>query len=89
MIYVQESLVPEEKIIFGGYFHWMYTVSAITWIFIGFLMSLAVLYGGIMFQFSGLPSEYYVEAIWELHPFIRLGALAVFLFGILKLLYKD
>lgn len=84
MIYVQESLVPEEKIIFGGYFHWMYTVSAISWIFIGLFLSIAILYAGIKLEYSNLPSAYYMEAVWELNPLIRLGALAVFLFGILR-----
>ena len=84
MIYVQESLVPEEKIIFGGYFHWMYTVSAVTWIFIGFLLSLAVIYGGIKLEYSHLPASYYMEAVWQLNPLVRLGALAMFLFGIFK-----
>lgn len=84
MIYVQESLVPEEKIVYAAQFHWMYTVSAATWIVMGFLFSLFVLYGGILITYDSLPTAYYAEAVWELHPGIRLAALAMMLFGILK-----
>lgn len=86
MIYVQESLVPEEKIIFGGYFHYMYTVSAVSWIVIGTLISFVILWAGVEFTFGdyNLAWSDYGTAIWELHPGVRLGALIAFLFGILR-----
>lgn len=85
MIYVQESLVPEEKIIFGGYFHWMYTASAASWIVVGLIMSIGILYGGVMLEYKTMPPlEYISDVLWDIHPIIRIAALLCFLFGILK-----
>ncbi len=84
MIYVQESLVPEERIVFGAQFHWMYDVSAFSWLFIGVIMGLSVLWGGIMVTYESLPASYWFDAVWELDPVIRLVALGMVLFGILK-----
>ena len=84
MIYVQESLVPEEKIVYAAQFHWMYTVSACFWLVIGLILGWFVLYSGILITFQDLPSAYYTEAVWELNPMIRFAALGMVLFGILK-----
>jgi hypothetical protein len=56
MLYVQQSLNPNEEIVRVGEFHWWYTFNAITWIVIGFAGLIAVLYAG-----------YY----WEINQFIR------------------
>lgn len=82
MIYVQQSLVPGEKIVFGGFFHWMYTVSALSWIFIGLFMAFMLIHGAMYVQYSEIPPlSYYVQAMWELHPYVRLGAFCLMLFG--------
>ena len=85
MIYVQQSLVPGEKIVFGGFYHWMYTFSALSWIFIGFIMAFIVIHSAIFLQFQAIPpSDVYLEAMWSLHPYVRIGAFCLFVFGLFQ-----
>lgn len=70
MLYVQQSLGPNEEILKGAHFHWMYTFNAVMWIFIGLGMALALAYGGIWWEvsqavrenFGNIPAEMYDEA---------------------------
>lgn len=52
MLYVQQSLGPNEEIIHIGHFHWMYTFMAVLWVFIGLGMSLGLLWFGIYAEVS-------------------------------------
>jgi hypothetical protein len=45
MLYVQQSLGPDEELVYVGQFHWMYTMSAGIWVGIGILMTIGVLVG--------------------------------------------
>jgi len=44
MLYVQQSLAPDEELVYVGQFHWMYTTSAAIWVGVGILMTIAVLW---------------------------------------------
>ncbi len=43
MLYVQQSLGPDEELVHIGRFHWMYTVSSTVWIVIGLVGAIGVL----------------------------------------------
>ena len=44
MLYVQQSLGPQEEILMGARFHWMYTLQAIGWILFGLALGICVGY---------------------------------------------
>lgn len=88
MLYVQQSLSPNEEIIHIGHFHWMYTLLAMLAIFWGILGCIAVIVGAIYVQDHFLHG-FSVDATWlgkvkELHPGVRIGAFFVFIFGVLR-----
>lgn len=70
MLYVEQSLNPNEEIIRIGEFHWLYTVNAAFWIVIGFGLMCGILYGGyywevsraVSAQFYGLPDALMKQA---------------------------
>ncbi|MDE2335745.1 MAG: PH domain-containing protein [Alphaproteobacteria bacterium] len=70
MLYVQQSLGPDEELLTGARFHWMYTVRAVFWIMFGLALGIAIGSGGIWWVVSSeiretygdLPSELYDRA---------------------------
>lgn len=52
MLYVQQSLGPNEEILMGARFHWMYTVNAVIWILMGIGAGFALAYGAIWWEIS-------------------------------------
>lgn len=88
MLYVQQSLSPDEEIIHVGHFHWFYTMTAIMAIFWGILGCIAVIVGAVYFQqnywhgFS--PEAGWLDKVQELHPAIRIAAFFVFIFGVFR-----
>jgi uncharacterized membrane protein YdbT with pleckstrin-like domain len=72
MLYVQQSLGPDEEILMGARFHWMYTVQAVFWIFFGISIGIAVGYGAIWWivtsmirdVYPGLPAHLFEQA-WQ------------------------
>lgn len=70
MLYVEQSLNPNEEIIHIGEFHWFYTFNAALWIVIGFMLMGGILYAGYYWevsqamshQFQGLPSSLIPQA---------------------------
>lgn len=88
MLYVQQSLSPDEEIIHIGHFHWFYTFNAIMAIFWGILGCVVVIVGAIYFTenyWHGFtPDASWLEKVQELHPAIRIGAFFVFVFGVLR-----
>lgn len=87
MLYVQQSLGPDEELVHIGKFHWMYTVRAFLSIFWGIIMGFVVLIVAVnAYKFLGyLPNKAGVlEMIQALHPGIRLVAFFMFIFGLLK-----
>ena len=56
MLYIQQSLNPNEEIIKVGHFHWWYTFNAMMWLVIGVAMMTGILY-----------AAYY----WEVMQFVK------------------
>lgn len=88
MLYVQQSLGPDEELVHIGKFHWMYTVHAFLAIFWGLILSLCVIFFSVyaysylgMYRISNITV---MEAIQALHPGIRIFAFIVFVFGLLR-----
>jgi len=71
MLYVQQSLGPNEEILMGARFHWMYTLTAVFWILFGLAIGIALGYAAIWWEISShirntysadLPPELYQQA---------------------------
>ncbi len=88
MLYVQQSLGPDEELVHIGQFHWMYTVNAffsIIWGLILGIVIIAVAIKGYSFAYPDLLKDATVmQSILILHPAIRIFAFLVFVFGLLK-----
>lgn len=86
MLYIQESLGPDEELVHVGSFHWTYTLNAFVSILWGVGVSLGVLIASVfMYKQLGYfpPDLGWVEAITYLHPILRLGSFMVFIFGLI------
>lgn len=91
MLYIQESLGPDEELVHVGRFHWMYTLNACMSIVAGLVGCIAVIWGGIYFQMSfgeGIQARGWLGIIREVHPGIRLGGFFMFLLGLLGFAQK-
>lgn len=72
MLYVQQSLAPNEEVLMGARFHWMYTLQAVFWILFGLALGIIVGYAGIWWvvsqeirqSYPGLPDELFAQA-WD------------------------
>ncbi len=87
MLYVQQSLGPNEELVHIGRFHWMYTVGAFMAILWGIIGSVMVVLGAIyMYQLLGKypPNLPLLEQIRNLHPGIRILAFVVFILGLMS-----
>ena len=87
MLYVQQSLSPDEEIIHIGHFHWFYTMTAILAIVWGILGCIAVIVGAVYVQsnyMDGFIATGWLGMVQELHPGVRIGAFFVFIFGVLR-----
>jgi len=58
MLYIQQSLNPNEEIIRVGEFHWWYTFNAALWIVIGVIGMGLVLYGGYYYEVYQTVNQY-------------------------------
>lgn len=91
MLYVQQSLGPDEELIYVGHFHWMYTVNAFMAIFFGMLISVLIIIAGIIFKkMTGVfPSELPVTvAIPALPVYVKGMAFLMFVFGVYSFAIK-
>lgn len=87
MLYVQQSLGPDEELVHIGRFHWMYTVNAFMSIVWGIVMSIIIIIASVIgyVQFGKLPQGIGVfESIPYLHPGLRAFSFIVFILGLLK-----
>lgn len=87
MLYVQQSLGPDEELVHVGKFHWMYTVNAFLAIFWGLVGSILVIVAasyayGFMDKIP--PGTSVFDSIKILHPGIRIFSFLVFIFGLLR-----
>ena len=70
MLYVHQSLGPDEEILAEARFHWMYTINAVYWIMLGLAFAIAIGYAAIWWDvthtirafFPGLPDSMFDEA---------------------------
>lgn len=87
MLYVQQSLGPDEELVHVGHFHWVYDIKAYMAIVWGVVISVAVIWGSI-FAYKQL--GYYPQdipllmAVKNLHPGLRIFAFIVFILGVLS-----
>lgn len=94
MLYVQQSLAPDEELVHIGRFHWFYDVLALMNIFWGFFFAVSVLVSAITLQqyFPSLPvmqirletDDSWLRMVQKLHPGVKLFSLLVFVIGVLK-----
>lgn len=87
MLYVQQSLGPDEELVHIGKFHWMYTISAFFSIFWGLVGAILVIVVAVnAYHVLGkIPTNAgFFETIHIIHPGIRVIAFLVFIFGLLK-----
>lgn len=87
MLYIQQSLGRNEKLIHIGQFHWMYTFMACMNIFWGVLVGVVIIVGGIYGQSYFGPGFYSVDLIGqvrELHPGVKLFAFMALISGLLQ-----
>jgi len=87
MLYVQQSLGPDEELIHIGKFHWMYTISAFLSIFWGLVSAIVVMVGAYYaYQIMGkLPAEFgFFESIKQIHPLVRAFSFLIFIMGLVK-----
>ncbi len=87
MLYVRQSLAPDEEIVYVGQFHWMYTLKAVFSIFVGFVGAIMVLYAGHYFTAHygvGFYAQGWVGQVRELHPVIKLACVFTFVLGLFR-----
>lgn len=86
MLYIEQSLGPDEELVHVGNFHWMYTVQAFMSIIWGMVISLLIVIGSVVIykQMAWFPWELPTfEGIQYLHPGIRIAAFVAFILGLL------
>lgn len=88
MLYVQQSLGPEEELVHIGKFHWMYTVNAFMAIVWGIVTSIFIIFGAILIynqmSWFSVPNMSLLEQIREIHPMLRIFSFIVFVLGLLS-----
>lgn len=87
MLYVEQSLGPDEELVHIGKFHWMYTLHAFMAILWGVLGSIMVIAGSTFayMQLGKLPPDVgWFSAVAYLHPGLRIFAFIVFVLGLLS-----
>lgn len=87
MLYVQQSLGPDEELIHVGKFHWMYTVNsflAILWGLVGAIMIMFIAYKAYEFMGKLPPRTGFFSAIQIIHPGIRGVSFLFFILGLVK-----
>jgi hypothetical protein len=87
MLYVEQSLGPNEELVHVGKFHWMYTVQAFMAIAWGIVISIMIVLGGVIIYKQmgwfprGLPA---LEGVQYLNPALRIAAFIAFVMGLLS-----
>lgn len=87
MLYIQQSLGPDEEVVHIGQFHWMYTIQAFMAIVWGISGSIVVIAGSIFVykQMGQFPPDIgMLDAVRYLHPGLRAFSFLVFVLGLLR-----
>lgn len=90
MLYVQQSLGPDEELVHIGKFHWMFTIRAFMSIFWGIVGAIVMIVVSVnLYRYFGYiePNMPFSEMIHIIHPGIRIAAFGVFLLGLIKFSY--
>ena len=85
MLYIQQSLGPNEEIIHIGDFHWMHDVKAVFNIFFGVIMACIVVIGGVYgyYKMGKIPPTVSMqEAVAYLPMSLKIFAFSLFLLGV-------
>jgi uncharacterized membrane protein YdbT with pleckstrin-like domain len=93
MLYVQQSLAPDEELVHIGRFHWFYDVVAVMNIFWGFFFAVSVLMAAVILQ-SYIPvkimsappeaGDSWLTLVQKLHPGVKLFSLLLAVIGVMK-----
>jgi uncharacterized membrane protein YdbT with pleckstrin-like domain len=87
MLYVRQSLGPDEELVYAGHFHWMYTLKAIFSIVIGFIGAVGIIYAGLYYYNnygSGFYSQTLIGQIRELPAVVKMACIFTFLMGLFR-----
>lgn len=87
MLYIQQSLGPNEELIYVGHYHWMHDVKAAFNIVWGALMAVMIIFGGILiYQKMGkFPAGIdFATGVENLHIGFKIGAFGAFVMGLLS-----
>lgn len=93
MLYVQQSLAPDEELVHIGRFHWFYDLIAIMNIVWGLFFAVAILAAAVTLQqyvpvkIMRVPPEAgdgWITLVQKLHPGVKLFSLLIFIIGVLK-----
>lgn len=91
MLYIQQSLGPNEELVHVGKFHWMYTVNAFMAILWGMAASIFTVVASVFMyaQLHMLPDNIgWLQSVQILHPGLRLLAFVVFVLGLFSFVHK-
>ncbi|MCC6598938.1 MAG: PH domain-containing protein [Alphaproteobacteria bacterium] len=91
MLYVEQSLGPDEELVHVGQFHWLYTVQAFMSIIWGVILSVMIIAGAVVIykQFGWFkPDVAWLDAVRDLHPGVRIFSFIVFVLGLLGFAQK-
>lgn len=87
MLYIEQSLGPEEELVHIGSFHWMYTLNAFMTVIWGVIGSIIVIAGSTFayVQLGHFPPDIGIfTAVKYLHPGLRIFAFIVFVLGLMS-----
>lgn len=91
MLYVEQSLGPDEELVHVGQFHWFYTVTAfasILWGVVGSLIILQLVIVGYMFMERFPQDISFYHAIQYMHPGFKILAFVIFILGVMSFAQK-
>lgn len=91
MLYIEQSLGPNEELVFVGRFHWMYTVHALFSMFFMVLASVMALMAGVYayIQLGKFPPHVdWIMAVPYTHPGLRIFSFLLFILGLFSFANK-
>ncbi len=91
MLYVEQSLGPDEELVHVGKFHWFHTFQAFMGIFWGVAGCIVSLMACVyMYRKIGwfLPDVGFFEGVPALHPGLRIMAFVIFALGLVTFIQK-
>ncbi|NCC21177.1 MAG: PH domain-containing protein [Alphaproteobacteria bacterium] len=93
MLYIQQSLGPDEELVHVGHFHWMYTIGAFLNILWGLGLCIFVLVASVLVETrlgvplspGGIPKDAgWLDLVRGLHPGIKILSFFLFVMGLMR-----